>query len=158
MPETAIVIRIQEEIVARAQERKEHDMFGFEAGEYLNCLDYEHLKPFLKADLTAEETEVAKAMQVMPLEAIDLTAKEYMAFWLEKIENERGLSVCRATAHYIAWKWLLGHEDSDTFPGSINGGDGGWYQRTAYEYIKRQMDSGEWDKLNAAAREKAVRK
>jgi hypothetical protein len=80
-----------------------------------------------------------------------------MTWWLEKIEHERGLSVIRGSACMTAWKFMLGHPDWNTFPGSwatLRTMDtGGWYQRDAYEYIKAQMDSGQWDEMTKAALE-----
>jgi len=140
----SIGIHTQYQVVERILEAQERDHFGFEWHEYALTLDLEHIRPFLKpgSELTAEDHKPST------LQEIDAHAKDYLTFWLEKIEGERGISVCRATQHYTAWKWLLGHPDADTFPGSIDGGDGGWYQRAAYEYIKQQVESGEWDQLN----------
>jgi hypothetical protein len=137
-----IGIHTPEEIMARIAEAQKRDPFGFEWHEYVIVLDYETLKPLLKPDANPED------VKPISLKDLDERAKGYLDFWLEKIEGERGISVCRATQHYTAWKWLLGHPDADTFPGSINGGEGGWYQRDAYAYIKQQIDSGEWDSLS----------
>jgi hypothetical protein len=149
----AVTIRTQDEIVQRTREAMERDLFGFEAHEYLSYLDFDHAREFLKADMN--EAVVREAWLVSDLNALDAQAKGYLPFWLEKIEGGRGISVGRATQHFTAWKWLLGHSDADTFPGSVNGGDGGWYQRRAYDYITQQIESGEWDRLTKAAIEKA---
>lgn len=141
--------RTQNEIVARAKEAKERDVLGFEWHEYLTALPFDAARPFLKPEASPSDWFEAP----VTVEGLSHAAKEYLSFWLEKIENERGISVCRATMHYTAWKWLLGHPDADTFPGSINGGDGGWYQREAYDYIREQVESGEWDRLTQAALE-----
>jgi len=86
----------------------------------------------------------------MTLADVDRAAKAYMTFWQEKIRDQRGISVCRATAHYVAWKWLLGHDDADTFPGAPNSSsNGGWYQRAAYEHVNAQIISGAWDDMSA---------
>lgn len=142
-----IVIRTPQAIQQRIRERMQYDLFGFELNNYLSCLGFEDAKEFLKPEATAADW----LDEPQTLNAIDKEAKEYLAFWLEKIEGERGLSVCRATSHYIAWKWLLGHSDADTFPGSIHGSDGGWYQRKAYTYIQDQIVSGEWDQMSERA-------
>jgi len=138
-------MRTQEEILQRFQAAKARDLLGFEVDEYLGLLDFDHVQPFLKPTVTRDDWK--------PLSLVDIDegAKSYLAFWKEKIDNERGISVVRATMHYTAWKWLLGHPDADTFPGSINGGDGGLYQKIAYNYIKKQIESGEWDRLTEAA-------
>lgn len=140
--------RQSEEVVERIRQANERGMFGFEAGEYLCALTFEEAKSagLLKPDATDEGWEGRCSV-----EDVSERAKSYMDFWLEKIEDERGISVVRATAHFVAWKWLLGHPDSDRFPGAPAGPDGGWYQWGAYNYIRAQIDSGEWDRLTATA-------
>jgi hypothetical protein len=137
------------EVAARYREARDRDVLGFEANEYLRVLTLPQMQQhgLLREDAKIEGVEY----EPDSLTEIDRIAKDYLAYWLEKIEGERGISVCRATQHFTAWKWLLGHPDADTFPGSINGGEGGWYQRDAYRYIKQQIDSGEWDRLTAQA-------
>lgn len=141
-----MTVRTQQEIVDRLKEAKERDMFGFEWHEYVGVLDAEHVAEFLKPDADASDWPHET------LADVNHRAKDYMGFWLGKIEDERGISVVRATMHFTAWKWLLGHHDADTFPGSFDSdSDGGWYQREAYDYIKKQIDSGAWDDLSAPA-------
>ena len=147
---TTITIRTVQEIQQRIRDRIDHDLLAFEVPEYFRCLSLEDSREWLKPEAVCDDWPNDD------LAVIDRTAKNYLTFWLDKIENERGLSVCRAISHYIAWKWLLGHPDADTFPGSIRGGNGGYYQRTAYEYIAAQIKSGEWDRLNTEARKQAT--
>lgn len=151
-------MRTQADIQARTREAVKRDPFAFEWGEYIAFLDFEHAREFLKPEACTPEKaaewdkEFAADTQLGALHKLNDQAKDYMAFWLEKIENERGLSVSRATMHFTAWKWLLRHGDADIFPGSFaSDSDGGWYQRDAYEYVKRQVDSGEWDRLSSEA-------
>lgn len=139
--------RTPAEIVARAQEAMKRDMLGFEWQEYVLGLTFKDAAPLCKEGATGDGWP-----EPLTVEQLSEQAKGYLPFWLEKIENERGISVCRATQHFTAWKWLLGHPDADTFPGSINGPDGGWYQRTAYEYVRTQIDSGEWDRMTEGVR------
>jgi hypothetical protein len=136
-------MRTQDEIVQRYTEAKERDLLGFEADEYLVMMDFAHAKPLLQPEVTESEW----LGLISTAEEVDTRAKKYMTFWLSKIEGQRGISVCRGTMHYTAWKWMLGHPDSDTFPGSFAGGDGGWYQQLAYDYIKTQIEDGEWDRM-----------
>lgn len=149
-----MTLRTQAEIIARVTEARARDPFAFEWGEYIEHLtDWEVARPMLKPDCTREEFDALLDGQ-SPLERLKHTnerAKAYLDFFRDKIECERGLSVGRATMHYTAWKWLLGHPDADTFPGSFaSESDGGWYQRAAYDYLKAQVDSGEWDQMSAA--------
>lgn len=136
--------RTMQELSERTREAEKRDMLGFEWHEYTRAMDYQTCRSWLKEGYKEEDY---KKDGPITIEKLDAEAKEYMAFWLEKIQGERGISVYRATSHFIAWKWMLKHPDADTFPGSIRGDDGGYYQRTAYEYIKNQIDSGEWDRL-----------
>ncbi|GAH45300.1 unnamed protein product [marine sediment metagenome] len=52
-----VTMRTQDEIVARIRDRKEHDFLGFEVSEYLDYLDFAHVKEFLKPDATPEQWE-----------------------------------------------------------------------------------------------------
>lgn len=139
--------RNAEEIVARIKEAQPRDWLGFEYLEYFAGLTFEQARPLLKPGASPDNWHD----EPTTVEALSARARDYVAFWLEKIERERGISVCRATSHFVAWKWMLGHPDADTFPGAPNGLDGGWYQRDAYDYIRAQMDTGEWDRLTAEA-------
>ena len=138
--------RTQEELVARLEEALARDMFGFEGQEYFMGLTFDSAKPFLREGVVREDYPEA-----VTVERLSEQSKSYLSFWLEKIENERGISVVRATLHFVAWKWMLGHPDADTFPGAPQGPDGGWYQRAAFEYIRKQVDTGEWDRLTQEA-------
>lgn len=97
-------MRTQDEIVARYEERKESDMFGFETDEYLYVLDLEHARPYLVIDSEWAEPELTK-------ESLLEKMKDYMSFANEKADNERGISASRSIMHYIAWIWLLGDDD-----------------------------------------------
>jgi len=97
-------MRTQEEIVKRFKTRKEHDMFGWEIHEYLDYLDYEHAKPFLKANTKEESWEIEK---MTPAEKI----KDYMKFAWGKANNCRGISAGRSLSHMVAWLWLDGQDE-----------------------------------------------
>ena len=103
--------RTAEEILARYEERKPHDLFGFECGDYLDRLPFELAKPYLKDGVTEEQWEaVAKPAT---RDAILEEMKEYLPFAFEKAYGERGLSALRSLQHYIAWIWLLNDGFSD---------------------------------------------
>lgn len=140
----------QRQLFLRYKTAAELDMFGFETAEYLYAMTFATARPLLKP-----EAKEADWPEPETNEALNERAKDYMPFWLEKIENERGLSVTRASAHFSAWKFRLGHPDWNTFPGSwatlATMDTGGWYQRDAYDYIKAQMDCGEWDTMTQNA-------
>lgn len=96
--------RTQDEIVARIEERKDRDLFGFEWPFYAEALDFERAKPYLKDGVTAGDW-IQKGDHEIRAEAID-----YMAFAWDKANNCRGLSAGRSLSHYIAWLWLLGDD------------------------------------------------
>lgn len=141
-------IRTQEELLVRCQSATGLDTLGFETTEYLRGMTFETARPLLVDDATGDDWPEPETA-----EALSARAKDYMEFWLDKIKGERGISAYRASAHFTAWKFMLGHEDWDSFPGSCASpatmDKAGYYQRDAYEYIKAQIDSGEWDELTA---------
>ena len=99
--------RTQDEIVRRIEERKSHDVLGFERSDYIPRLDYQHAKPYLKEGTTAEEWAQSTADVMDPLEE----AKDYMDFAWEKANGERGISASRSISHFIAWVWLSGDDE-----------------------------------------------
>ena len=145
------VPRTAEEIMARFNAVKPMDIFGVEQSTLLSALDFESAsKRGVFAEGVTEEAWIKSGGNLTWRQIIE-EARKYLSFFLEKIENERGLSVVRAVMHYRAWKWLLGHDDADTFPGSNGGEGGGYYQRAAYNYLEAQLDGGEWIQKTAAA-------
>lgn len=97
------MIRTQDEIVERIRLREPKDYFGFEIGEYIAYLDFEHAKEFLKEGTTAEEWNEAIKTRLPPKEAMI----DYMPFAFEKAHGQRGISANRSIGHMIAWAWLI---------------------------------------------------
>lgn len=95
-------MREQDEIVARIEKVKESDIFGFESIEYIDYLDFEHAKPYLKEGVTQEEWDVKSQ------DAIRERMGDYMDFAWNKAINCRGISAGRSIAHYQAWLWIEG--------------------------------------------------
>ena len=98
--------RTQDEILERYNIRKGNDTLGFECDIYLEYLDFEHAKPFLKQGITEEIWSSAMAKKD-PKTAM----KDYMKFAWDKAINYRGISAARSIAYYIAWLWLDGAEE-----------------------------------------------
>lgn len=96
----------QETIAQRYRERTEHDMFGFETLEYLQFLDYDHAKPFIRDDIPENDWNHRPFSRDDVLKQM----KDYMPFAIEKAEGERGISANRSIMHYVAWTWLAGDE------------------------------------------------
>lgn len=84
---------------------------------------------------------------------IDRTAKSYLSYMLRNIGRARWLQVRQAVRQYVAWKWMLGHEDADRFPGA----DGQQLDlRIPYLYLRDQIQSGEWDRMTMDGLQRAL--
>ena len=102
-------MRTQDEVVARIDERKQGDPFGFEWHEYFaKGLDFEHAKPFLKKDADMDEERWSEPLTD---EQVHAEMEAYMPFAWDKANNCRGISASRSVQHYVAWLWLVGEDD-----------------------------------------------
>lgn len=97
----------KDEILKRMKERMKSDVLGFEWHEYVQYLDYEHVKEYLKDDVTKESYETTELKRDDIVKAI----KNYMGFAWEKANDCRGISANRSIMHFIAWTWLAGDTD-----------------------------------------------
>ncbi|MFD8075864.1 hypothetical protein ACFV3E_24810 [Streptomyces sp. NPDC059718] len=99
------VARSQDDIIARAQSAD--DMFGWSQEVLLAYVDYDHARPFLHDNFTAEQwTEYAED----PAKVHD-AAHAYYVFALGKIEDERGISAERSVIKLREYAWLMGLDD-----------------------------------------------
>ncbi len=98
-------MRTQEEIFNRIKEREDSDPFGFEVGEYIDFLDFEHACSFLKPEVA--EGQWNGIRKEPTTENILATMLKYMPFAWKKANNCRGISAERSIMHYEAWLWLL---------------------------------------------------
>jgi len=96
-------VRTQEEILARIEEIKPKEFFGFETADLIGYLDYDHAKPFLKEEVKEEEWKKEDQYKVKD------QMIEYMSFAFEKAFNQRGISAGRSLNHYSAWLWIDGN-------------------------------------------------
>jgi hypothetical protein len=103
-------MRTQEEIAKRIKELDADPTtpFGFAQSALLECLDFEHARPFLKKDTTAEEWgEPAATTRELLLDAM----RDYMPFAWGKAEDHRGLSAMRSIEKFESWVWALGEDE-----------------------------------------------
>lgn len=99
-------MRTDEEIIARIEEVKDRDFFGFEISDLLIRLPFEKAKPYLKDDAKAEDWKV----EPRDRESLLKEMHDYMSFAWDKANNQRGLSAGRSLCHYQAWVWLAGDD------------------------------------------------
>ncbi len=101
-------MRTQEEIVQRYEAVKADDVLGFRSEVLLLYLDFEHAKPYLKPDVTAESwnADVSKYDRDAVLEA----AAKYMVFAWGKVKDHRGISASRSVDKMTEYAWLLGED------------------------------------------------
>ena len=135
-------MKTTEQILARIEELKDSDFFGFERSDLIDYLPFEHAKPYLKDGVTADEWE---ASTKDPVDCI----KEYMDFAWEKANNNRGISASRSMSHMSAWLWLAGEHDFLAKIGDLQ--DYEYYGkpqlREICEHLEidwKQYDDGRW--------------
>lgn len=102
-------MRTQKEILARIDERKQHDLLGFELNDYLACLTLENVKPFLRADANLSDWKQSPHDRDTILKVM----LDYMEFAWDKANNGRGISAMRSMHHYMAWIWFIGDDLGD---------------------------------------------
>lgn len=102
-------MRSQEEIVARIEEIKKDDFFGFETSDLIDFLDFEHAKQYLKPEATAKEWDAREH------KTAEESIKSYMAFAWEKANDKRGISASRSVSHMRSWAWLAGNQELTDF-------------------------------------------
>jgi hypothetical protein len=114
------ILRTQTELRARHRQARRRDTI--EADEYTRQIES-----------TRHEQEDYRD--------IDRTAKSYLGYMLRNIKRTRWLHVRQAIGQYVAWKWMLGHADADTFAAQHSD------PRHAYIYLRDQIESGAWDRM-----------
>jgi len=99
-------MRTASEIVARIEEIKNRDMFGFSISGLIEQLPYANAKPYLKDGVTESEWNSDREGVKSPIAQI----AEYMPFAISKAEDHRGLSAGRSVDRMSSWVWLMGDE------------------------------------------------
>lgn len=105
-----MIMRTDEEILARIKEIEKSDLFGFQTNDLLEVLPWELAKPFLRAEATLEGWVQLDHND----ESVKQRMLDYMPFAWEKASDCRGLSAMRSIEHFCAWLWLLGDPLADT--------------------------------------------
>lgn len=100
-------MRTQDEIATKVAESNKR-VLDFTGDALLCYLDFEHARPFLKPEATAEGW--AKSHTPLVRESVIAEMRDYMAFAWGKVEDHRGLSAGRSVDKMTAWAWLLGDD------------------------------------------------
>jgi hypothetical protein len=147
--EISISVRTQPEIIARYKEtlNTNPDERRVERLEYTRIMSF-HTARLLEVNDGIEKSEDwAKEF----VAEIDYSAKALLRRWETKILTGGSLEESKKfTQMYVAFKWMLGHEDSDVFPGAI-GSFAGQLNAQAFQYVKDQILSGRFNELTYLA-------
>lgn len=135
----------EQQILARIEERKPKDVFGFEWREYLSHLGFEAAKPFLAPDESEEGW--GEALPVTT-EALNAEMLDYMPFAWQKANNCRGISAERNIAYFVAWTWLAGDtplsREIDSIPHMFYGKPVLCLICRHYKWEVTAWDDGQW--------------
>lgn len=105
-------MRTQDQLAQAAKTPK--SFFGFDAEVYLNYLDFEHAKPFLKEEFLANpdaEKEWNAQRSDLTEERVKTDMREYMEFAWGKAIDHRGLSANRSIDKMMALLFVLGDDE-----------------------------------------------
>lgn len=99
-------LRTQDEIVTKL--KGSNSFFGFDSEVLVPYLDFEHAKPFLKPEASAETWPGKYPSR----EEVLAEAKKYMEeIGWPKVEDHRGISANRTIEKMEAWIWMLGEDE-----------------------------------------------
>lgn len=103
-------MRTQEEIVDHIKNTSDsEDFFGVQRSDWIDFLDFDHVKEFLKEGVTKEDWDSDRKENTV--KGIRSAILDYLPFAWEKANNCRGLSASRSIAHMSAFLWLLGEDE-----------------------------------------------
>jgi hypothetical protein len=142
-------IRTQAELLARIMEAIGRGDEGDEFNEYMKQAK------FIPLELRAlyEDVEIALWRRPESIESITQVAKNYLPFMLKAINRQAMPKYRSIVTLFRAWKWMLGHDDADTFM-LIQGGNGEMHPLYVYEELNQQIITGSWDRQTKAAQMK----
>lgn len=137
--EKTALVRNQAEIIARynAVEKTR----PVEANELTRIMSFHTAKLLGCTGDVIEQSDWAKEYN----EEIEFSAQALLRLWETKLATGSNNDAERYLQMYTGFKWILGHNDCDTLP---RGGEMG---NLSFQYIKKQIITGEWAKLSAAA-------
>ena len=101
-------MRTQKEIERRAKKQYKQDNTGFEWTMYIDYLSYDRAKRIVP---TLPKDEWQKAHDFVTSTPIIKQMRDYLPFAAKKAMEGRGMSAQRSLRHYVAWFWLMGHDD-----------------------------------------------
>ncbi|MEC3995056.1 hypothetical protein VSR01_16545 [Actinacidiphila sp. DG2A-62] len=99
--------RTAEEITARASATNPADPFGWTLEVLLPYLEFDAVRPFLKAETTEQDWADARSDAA----ALESAARAYYLFALDKIADQRGISADRSVIKLREYAWLAGRDD-----------------------------------------------
>lgn len=85
---------------------------------------------------------------------IDHSAKTLLRLWETRITLGDSRGSLRFTQMFVAFKWMLGHEDSDMLPGAF-ADTCERFNSDAFKLVREQIVTGEWDRLTDEAMQRA---
>lgn len=109
---TEFVAKTQDEIIEHLKKLSDEskDPFGFAVEVALPFLDYDHAKPWLKPECTPEDW-AKHGLKPNNYDNVVAEMADYMPFVMEKIRDERGLSMMRSAMKMSMWLWLIGDNE-----------------------------------------------
>lgn len=141
------VTRTQGQIVARIEEIAEEDAFGWSRELLIDYLDFEHAKPWLNEDVTAGQWEAAQTKHG----SLEVLARGYLAFAIDKINDERGISASRSVDKLTHMAWLAGRDDI------VTAMDAAGYEPYGEPKVQAFADGMGWPWLYGAELDAAVK-
>jgi hypothetical protein len=146
--ETTMLFRTQAEIVTRFCEAMGQPGRSIEAPEYLRVMSFYHAQRLKVNGSIMRESDWAKDTDI----EIQFTAEALLRRWENQIMLGAYERSKQFTQMYVAFKWILGHPDCDTFPGALDQSYGGIDNGLAFQYVAKQLRTGAWQKLTTEAK------
>lgn len=104
-------MRTPDEIVARIDQVRATDQFGWAQECLITFLPHQQALPFLTEGTTAEQWAEAGGARTPDRDAVLAEINGYVEFAVGKVTDHRGLSANRSVQKMHAWMWLLGDDD-----------------------------------------------